>query len=151
MAGGAAPRVGRRESAQITLAGAAATRVLPTAGVGGLALTLWTLRRAGLCHGLAIDAGRSLDRVEPRHRIVDRRRSEDDRDRIRLALLVDCAEVIAERGGRFAPRVLRDRLLPFRQELLRTERRGLCLQRRETSARTRELCVQRIQREQRSV
>jgi uncharacterized membrane protein YbhN (UPF0104 family) len=48
VAGGAAPRVGKRESAQITLAGAAATRVLPTAGAGGVALTLWALRRAGL-------------------------------------------------------------------------------------------------------
>ena len=33
---------------QITLSGAAATRLLPTAGVGGAALTLWALRRAGL-------------------------------------------------------------------------------------------------------
>jgi uncharacterized membrane protein YbhN (UPF0104 family) len=42
------PRIGTRESAQITLAGAAATRLLPTAGAGGLTLTLWALRRAGL-------------------------------------------------------------------------------------------------------
>ena len=48
VAGGAAPRVRWRESAQITLAGAAATRLLPTAGAGGAALALWTLRRAGL-------------------------------------------------------------------------------------------------------
>src|SRR5207249_11506963 len=41
-------RIGVRESAQITLAGAAATRVLPTAGAGGLGLTLWALGRAGL-------------------------------------------------------------------------------------------------------
>jgi uncharacterized membrane protein YbhN (UPF0104 family) len=47
VAGRAAPRVGVRESAQITLAGAAATRLLPTAGAGGAALTLWALRRAG--------------------------------------------------------------------------------------------------------
>jgi uncharacterized membrane protein YbhN (UPF0104 family) len=46
--GRATPRVGTRASAQITLAGAAATRLLPTAGAGGLALTLWALRRAGL-------------------------------------------------------------------------------------------------------
>jgi uncharacterized membrane protein YbhN (UPF0104 family) len=46
--GRAAPRVGVRVSAQVTLAGAAATRLLPTAGAGGAALTLWTLRRAGL-------------------------------------------------------------------------------------------------------
>ena len=32
----------------MTLGGAAATRLLPTAGVGGAALTLWALRRAGL-------------------------------------------------------------------------------------------------------
>ncbi len=48
IAGRATPRVRARESAQITLAGAAATRLLPTAGAGGLALTLWALRRAGL-------------------------------------------------------------------------------------------------------
>jgi uncharacterized membrane protein YbhN (UPF0104 family) len=48
VAGRAAPRVGVRESAQITLAGAAATRLLPTAGAGGLALAFWTLRQAGL-------------------------------------------------------------------------------------------------------
>jgi uncharacterized membrane protein YbhN (UPF0104 family) len=44
----ATPRIGTRESAQITLAGAAATRLLPTAGAGGAALTVWALRRAGL-------------------------------------------------------------------------------------------------------
>src|SRR4051812_28921257 len=43
----AGSRMGLRESAQVSLAGAAATRLLPTAGVGGAALTLWTLRRAG--------------------------------------------------------------------------------------------------------
>jgi uncharacterized membrane protein YbhN (UPF0104 family) len=48
VAGRAAPRVGARESAQITLAGAAATRLLPTAGAGGVAVALWALRRAGL-------------------------------------------------------------------------------------------------------
>jgi uncharacterized membrane protein YbhN (UPF0104 family) len=48
VAGRAAPRVGVRESAEITLAGAAATRLLPTAGAGGLALAFWALRQAGL-------------------------------------------------------------------------------------------------------
>jgi uncharacterized membrane protein YbhN (UPF0104 family) len=48
VAGRATPRVGTRESAQIALAGAAATRLLPTAGAGGIALALWALRRAGL-------------------------------------------------------------------------------------------------------
>jgi uncharacterized membrane protein YbhN (UPF0104 family) len=48
VAGRVTPRVGARESAQIALAGAAATRLLPTAGAGGLTLTLWALRRAGL-------------------------------------------------------------------------------------------------------
>jgi uncharacterized membrane protein YbhN (UPF0104 family) len=48
IAGRATPRIGSRESAQITLAGAAATRLVPTAGAGGAALTLWALRRAGL-------------------------------------------------------------------------------------------------------
>ena len=49
--GRATPRMGPRESVQVTLGGAAATRLLPTAGVGGAALTLWALRRTG--HGLA--------------------------------------------------------------------------------------------------
>jgi uncharacterized membrane protein YbhN (UPF0104 family) len=57
VAGRATQRVGARESAQITLAGAAATRLLPTAGAGGLALALWTLRRAGLA---AREAARTL-------------------------------------------------------------------------------------------
>lgn len=48
VAGRATPRITARVSAQITLAGAAATRLLPTAGAGGAALALWTMRRAGL-------------------------------------------------------------------------------------------------------
>jgi uncharacterized membrane protein YbhN (UPF0104 family) len=42
------PRLGLRESAQVTLGGAAATRLLPAGGAGGVALTVWALRRAGL-------------------------------------------------------------------------------------------------------
>jgi uncharacterized membrane protein YbhN (UPF0104 family) len=57
VAGRATPRIGPRESAQITLAGAAATRLLPTAGAGGAALALWTLRRAGL---RSLSAARTL-------------------------------------------------------------------------------------------
>jgi uncharacterized protein (TIRG00374 family) len=41
-------RVGWRESAQITLAGTVASKVLATAGAGGVALTAWALRAAGL-------------------------------------------------------------------------------------------------------
>src|SRR5436190_392451 len=48
VAGRATPAIGARESAQITFAGAAATRLLPTAGAGGIALALWALRQAGL-------------------------------------------------------------------------------------------------------
>jgi uncharacterized membrane protein YbhN (UPF0104 family) len=44
----ASARLGLRETTQITLGGAAATRLLPTAGVGGAALTLWALRKSGL-------------------------------------------------------------------------------------------------------
>jgi uncharacterized membrane protein YbhN (UPF0104 family) len=57
VAGRATERVRMRESAQITLAGAAATRLLPTAGAGGAALTVWALRRAGLG---ALAAARTL-------------------------------------------------------------------------------------------
>ncbi len=46
--GRASQRLGLREATQVTLGGAAATRLLPTAGVGGAALTLWSLRRSGL-------------------------------------------------------------------------------------------------------
>jgi uncharacterized membrane protein YbhN (UPF0104 family) len=46
--GRATRRIDLRASAQITLGGAAATRLLPTAGVGGAVLTLWALRRTGL-------------------------------------------------------------------------------------------------------
>ena len=48
VAGRATSRIGARESAEITLAGMAATRLLPTAGAGGAALTVWSLRRSGL-------------------------------------------------------------------------------------------------------
>jgi uncharacterized membrane protein YbhN (UPF0104 family) len=48
VAGSATREVGPRESAEIALSGAAATRLLPTAGLGGVALTLWALARAGL-------------------------------------------------------------------------------------------------------
>jgi putative heme transporter len=41
-------RLGLRESAEVSLGGAAATRLLPTGGVGGAALTIWAFRRAGL-------------------------------------------------------------------------------------------------------
>jgi putative heme transporter len=44
----ATSRMGFRESVHVTLGGAAATRLLPTAGAGGAALTLWALRRSGL-------------------------------------------------------------------------------------------------------
>jgi uncharacterized membrane protein YbhN (UPF0104 family) len=40
--------VGWGLSSRITLAGVAATRLLSTAGVGGIALTAWALRRAGM-------------------------------------------------------------------------------------------------------
>jgi uncharacterized membrane protein YbhN (UPF0104 family) len=47
VAGRATPRFGLRESYQTPLAGAAATRLLPTAGAGGAALTLWALQKSG--------------------------------------------------------------------------------------------------------
>ena len=57
VAGRSVPRFGLRESYQTALAGAAVTRLLPTAGAGGAALTLWTLRKAG--HG-GREAARTL-------------------------------------------------------------------------------------------
>jgi len=44
----ATPRMNLRASAEVTMAGAAVTRLLPTGGAGGVALTLWALRRTGL-------------------------------------------------------------------------------------------------------
>src|SRR3954451_10196097 len=44
----ATPRLGFRASGYVTLRGAAATRLRPTGGVGGAALTIWAFRRAGL-------------------------------------------------------------------------------------------------------
>jgi putative heme transporter len=41
-------RLGLRESTEVSLGGTAATRLLPTGGVGGAALTIWAFRRAGL-------------------------------------------------------------------------------------------------------
>src|SRR4051812_32482026 len=53
VAGRAAPRIGLRASYEVSLAGTAATRLLPTAGAGGAALTFWSLRRAGQQSGAA--------------------------------------------------------------------------------------------------
>jgi uncharacterized membrane protein YbhN (UPF0104 family) len=44
----ASARLDLPASTAVTLGGAAATRLLPTGGVGGAALTIWALRRAGL-------------------------------------------------------------------------------------------------------
>jgi uncharacterized membrane protein YbhN (UPF0104 family) len=41
-------RLGLRESTEVTLGGAAATRLLPTGGIGGAALTVWAFRRTGM-------------------------------------------------------------------------------------------------------
>src|SRR4051812_28907980 len=41
-------RVGLRASTEITLAGHAATRLLASAGAGGIALTAWALKKAGM-------------------------------------------------------------------------------------------------------
>ena len=57
VAGRATPRLGLSASADLTFGGAAATRLLPTGGIGGVALTIWALRRAGL---VARDATRTL-------------------------------------------------------------------------------------------
>jgi uncharacterized membrane protein YbhN (UPF0104 family) len=47
VAGRASPRFGLRTSYEVALASTAATRLLPTAGAGGAALTFWSLKRAG--------------------------------------------------------------------------------------------------------
>jgi hypothetical protein len=44
----ATPVLDARTSYRLTLGGAAATRLLPTGGAGGIAFTLWVLRRTGL-------------------------------------------------------------------------------------------------------
>src|SRR3954447_1176511 len=41
-------RLDLRTSTEITLGGAAATRLLPTAGAGGAALTLWAITKTGM-------------------------------------------------------------------------------------------------------
>jgi putative heme transporter len=46
--GRATERLGLRASAEVTLGGTAATRLLPTGGAGGAAVTVWSFRRAGL-------------------------------------------------------------------------------------------------------
>src|SRR4051794_32922524 len=47
-ADGARSRIGMRASAEITLAGHAATRLLASAGAGGIALTAWALKKSGM-------------------------------------------------------------------------------------------------------
>jgi uncharacterized membrane protein YbhN (UPF0104 family) len=44
----ATPRLDLRAGAEITLGGAAATRLLPTAGAGGAALTFWAINKTGI-------------------------------------------------------------------------------------------------------
>jgi hypothetical protein len=44
----ASPRLRPRDSYDIALAGSAATRLLPTAGLGGAAVTVWALRSRGI-------------------------------------------------------------------------------------------------------
>ncbi len=46
--GGAGSRIGLWASTQINLAGHAATRLFASAGAGGIALTAWSMRRAGM-------------------------------------------------------------------------------------------------------
>ncbi len=48
-------RIGWRSSAEITLAGAAATKVVATAGAGGVAVTVWGLRAYGLSGAAVAD------------------------------------------------------------------------------------------------
>src|SRR3954452_2066131 len=48
VAGRAHRRIDARRAVEVTLGGAAATRLLPTAGAGGAALTLWALRQTGI-------------------------------------------------------------------------------------------------------
>lgn len=45
---GPASRLGWRDSYDVTMAGVAATRLLATAGLGGIALTGWALSRSGM-------------------------------------------------------------------------------------------------------
>jgi uncharacterized membrane protein YbhN (UPF0104 family) len=44
----ARPRIGWRESYEVTMAGIVATRLFAAAGAGGVALTAWALRRSGM-------------------------------------------------------------------------------------------------------
>ena len=48
-------RIGWRESYQITMAGLAASRLFAAGGAGGLVLTAWALRRAGMRKRLVAD------------------------------------------------------------------------------------------------
>jgi uncharacterized membrane protein YbhN (UPF0104 family) len=47
-------RIGWRESYDISLAGVAASRVFATAGVGGIAMTVWALDRSGMDRRLVV-------------------------------------------------------------------------------------------------
>ena len=52
---GGGTRIGWRESYQITMAGLAASRIFAAGGAGGLVLTAWALRRAGMRKRLVAD------------------------------------------------------------------------------------------------
>lgn len=51
---GEAPRVGWRGSYHISMAGIAATRMIGAAGAGGIALTFWAVRKAGMGRRLSV-------------------------------------------------------------------------------------------------
>jgi uncharacterized protein (TIRG00374 family) len=51
---GRGSRIGWRESYDISLAGVAASRVFATAGVGGIALSVWALERSGMDRKLVV-------------------------------------------------------------------------------------------------
>jgi len=48
-------RIGMRESYQVTMASLAATRIFAAGGAGGIALTAWVMRRAGMSRRAVVD------------------------------------------------------------------------------------------------
>ena len=75
---GRGDRIGWRESYQITMAGLAASRIFAAGGAGGLVLTAWALRRAGMAQA----PGGRQDALVPDPHLLPVRRGAD---RVRAA------------------------------------------------------------------
>ena len=92
-----------------------------------------------------------IELIEARHRVVERRRPEQDRDRIRLAVLVERAQTAAELALRDAQVACDDRELAANLRLLCTQPIRARVKLRELDMRLRQSRIECVQAEERGV